>query len=53
MLKKSPLPPDPKQIACLDCDGNNPNCVHCAGTGKVCQDCYLPKCKTLGCECEQ
>lgn len=44
--KRSPSPPDPHAIKCMDCDGvgsrNGLPCFHCAATGKVCSDCYLP-----------
>jgi hypothetical protein len=58
--KLSPLPPDPRAIACMDCDGfghrNGLPCFHCAGTGFVCQECFLPKLDIdveLRCECEE
>lgn len=57
---RSPVPPDPRAIPCMDCDGigyrNGLPCFHCGTTGQVCCECYLPKLPgslDLRCECER
>jgi len=48
-----PRVPDPpvgsQPINCLDCDRDDPQCVHCHGEGRICRGCYEPLSK---CRCD-